>query len=84
MGDHRAHIKINLTMYGQTRSTDMSINWSPPIRGGCDERVSAWFSETAEELYQTVYSRQIAETARAREEADERTLYEHLKKKYEK
>lgn len=80
MGDHRAHIKIELEMYGQTRKYDSNCNWV--FNGSSLERVTNWLSDTVAELYETVWAVEINESIRRREERDEREQYERLKAKF--
>ena len=47
MGDHRADIKIKFSMYGETETADMWINWSADS-GECyevDQRVIDFFRD---------------------------------------
>ena len=50
MGDHRATIKIEFSMYGYTEKADMWINWSAPDYTGVDERVIEFFAESVEKF----------------------------------
>ena len=52
MGDHRASIKIEFSMYGETKKADMWINWSPYSSDcyGVDQRVMDFFSQSAAEM----------------------------------
>jgi hypothetical protein len=82
MGDHRAHIKIELSMYGRTKTADFSINW-PVGNGQCDERIAAWFARETEQMYYDYWCVDAAKWEREREERDERAAYERLKAKFE-
>lgn len=79
MGDHRARIKVELTIYGQTRTYDDNTGWY----SGRAEEVARWLENTVAELYETVYAVQIAEARRRQEEQNERDTYERLKAKFE-
>lgn len=82
MGDHRATIKIEFTMYGKTRNTEMSINWFPAGDHQIDQRVINWFY-TASSEFRGHWELEQFELRRKREEEQERELYERLKAKYE-
>ncbi|HKZ87354.1 MAG TPA: hypothetical protein VJ793_27325 [Anaerolineae bacterium] len=79
MGDHRAHIKVELSMYGQTRVYDANTGW----HDGQSEEVARWLEDTRRELYETVYAVMIREAEREREAREEREQYERLKAKFE-
>ena len=85
MGDHRASIKIEFSMYGETKKADMWINWSPD-ENGVDQRVLDFFVESYEAMaltyYEEVAKAQEAEN-RIRQEQHERKEYERLKVKFE-
>lgn len=85
MGDHRASIKIEFSMYGETKKADMWINWSPD-ENGVDRRVIEFFDEAAHAMSFTYYE-QVAKTQEAerriQEEQHERQEYERLKAKFE-
>lgn len=50
MGDNRASIKIELTMYGHTETVDMWINWWPSGDYCVDRRIPEWFEQAVEKL----------------------------------
>lgn len=89
MGDHRASIKIEFSMYGDTKKTDMWINWSPDSSDchGVDQRVLDFFSESAHAMRSKFWEQQLREEKRyAKLAAEESELkeYERLKAKYGK
>lgn len=51
MGDSRAYVEIEFSIYGKTYKTSMSINWSADDWSGVDHRVSDWFRDCYEEAY---------------------------------
>ena len=53
MGDHRASIKIEFSMYGETKKADMWINWSPDTSDVqyVDQRVLDFFREAYLAMY---------------------------------
>ena len=89
MGDHRASIKIEFSMYGETKKADMWINWSPDGTDyhGVDQRVLDFFYNSACEMREIFCERHERATRiqqeKAQEEA-ERKEYERLKAKFEK
>lgn len=88
MGDHRASIKIEFSMYGETKKADMWINWSPDTSESqyVDQRVLDFFREAYLQMYSKHWESQQREERRyarlAAEEA-ERKEYERLKSKFE-
>lgn len=85
MGDHRASIKIEFSMYGETKKADMWINWSPDDYHGVDQRVLDFFSEAYQQMNAKFWEvQERAERKRiAREtEEQERKEYERLKAKF--
>lgn len=88
MGDHRASIKIEFSMYGETKKADMWINWSD-ASSECsyvDQRVIDFFQESYQAMYDNYMeeSRREAQKRIAREaEERERKEYERLKAKFE-
>ena len=86
MGDHRASIKIEFSMYGETKKADMWINWSPDDYQGVDRRVIEFFEQAAHEMSFKYYEAQErAERRRQKEAAEEheRQEYERLRAKFE-
>ena len=86
MGDHRASIKIEFSMYGETKKADWWINWSPNSDyQGIDQRVLDFFVAAYEEM-SSVYYEEMAKAQEAemriREEQHERREYERLRKKF--
>ena len=89
MGDHRASIKAEFSMYGETKKCDMWINWSPDSSDyqGIDQRVLDFFHNAAHEMQARYYEEQAAYAACYRElqlEERERSEYARLKAKFEK
>lgn len=87
MGDRRASIKIEFTMYGETKKADMWINWSPSDYDGVDQRVLDFFSESARQMESKFWeARELAESKQRKkaEEEAERKEYERLKAKFQK
>lgn len=87
MGDHRASIKIEFSMYGETKEADMWINWSPDDYHGVDQRVIDFFEQSAQEMSAKCWERQYRAERRQKkkdEEEAERKEYERLKAKFEK
>lgn len=88
MGDHRASVKVEFSMYGKTKKCDMWINWSPDFSDyhGVDQRVLDFFSNAAEEMASDYWA-EIERAARKQqkkvEEENERKEYERLKTKFE-
>ena len=89
MGDHRASIKIEFSMYGETKKADMWINWSPDHSDchGVDQRVVDFFAQSANEMSANFWA-SVERDARRRqkqaEEEAERKEYERLRVKFEK
>jgi len=85
MGDHRASVKIEFSMYGETKKCDMWINWSPNDYG-VDERVIDFF-EAAHRAMSAGYYAEVAKAQEAedliRREQQERQEYERLKARFE-
>ena len=89
MGDHRASIKAEFSMYGETKKCDMWINWSPDSSDyqGIDQRVLDFFHNAAHEMKERYYEEQATYVARYRAlqlEEHERKEYERLKAKFKK
>lgn len=86
MGDRRASIKIEFSMHGETKTTDMWINWSPDDYHGVDQRVMDFFSQAAQEMESKFWEAQERAERRHRKKAEEeaeRKEYERLKVKFE-
>ena len=86
MGDHRASIKIEFSMYGETKKADMWINWSPSDYQGVDQRVIDFFEQSAQEMSAKYWEQQYRAERRQKkkdEEEAERKEYERLKSKFE-
>ena len=86
MGDHRASIKIEFSMYGETKEADMWINWSPDDYQGVDSRVTEFFEQAAHEMSFKYYEAQERANRRQQKKAEaeaERKEYERLKEKFE-
>lgn len=88
MGDHRASIKIEFSMYGETKKADMWINWSDYSSecGGVDQRVVDFFRNSAEEMYTKFMENEWAaerKRKKRQEEEEERNEFARLKAKYE-
>ena len=86
MGDHRASIKIEFSMYGETKKADMWINWSPDDYHGVDQRVVNFFSEAAQQMSEKFWEAQERAERRQRKKAEEeaeRKEYDRLKAKFE-
>lgn len=86
MGDHRASIKIEFSMYGETKKADMWINWSPDDYQGVDSRVIEFFEQAAHEMSFKHYEAQERANRRQQKKAEaeaERKEYERLKEKFE-
>ena len=86
MGDHRASIKIEFSMYGETKKADMWINWSPDDYQGVDSRVIEFFEQAAHEMSFKYYEAQERANRRQQKKAEaeaERKEYERLKEKFE-
>jgi hypothetical protein len=88
MTDHKASIKIEFTIYGETAKMDSWINWSPhdsqcfPI----DQRVIDFF-DTAYDKARRGYDERLHEAEREsldrEKEREERAELARLKAKYE-
>ena len=76
MGDHRADIKLEMTLHGKTYVTSMNISYWADEHGGCDYRVIDWFNE----CWKDAYARYTfeCEEARAVEELRDRERSERL------
>lgn len=88
MGDHRASIKIEFSMYGETKKADMWINWSGTSSecSDVDQRVIDFFRESWTAMYDKFMEAEWREVRKreAREaEERERKELERLKAKYE-
>lgn len=89
MGDRRASIKIEFSMYGETKKADMWINWSPDgsDHSGVDQRVLDFFYKSASEMeskFWESHAEAIQKQQKKAEEEAERKEYERLKSKFEK
>lgn len=83
MGDHRAHIKIEFSMYGLTQKWDASINWcrdNGPV-DGVDGRVTDWFHEAHAKMRGHWDSQQV-DHAEARLRDSELAELRRLQEKY--
>lgn len=81
MGDLRADIKIQMSMWGHKYKTEFWINYWDDGDGN-DARVKEWFND----CYQKSMSKYYAQMDKIRDEAreqDEKAYYERLKAKYE-
>lgn len=87
MGDHRATVKVEFSMYGETKKCNMWINWSPSSDyEGIDQRVLDFFTESYNQMYfkQLEYeSREARKSLERVAEQQERQEYERLKAKFE-
>ena len=86
MGDRRASIKIEFSMYGETKKTDMWINWSPDDYDGVDQRVLDFFSESARQMESKFWEAREQAESKQRKQAEaeaERKEYERLRAKFE-
>ena len=88
MGDHRASIKIEFSMYGETEKADMWINWSDSSSecSDVDQRVIDFFREAHAAMYakymEAEWRYQIERVAKEVEER-ERKEFQRLKAKFE-
>lgn len=86
MGDRRASIKIEFSMYGETKKADMWINWSPSDYDGVDQRVLDFFSESSRQMESKFWEAQEKAESKQRKKAEaeaERKEYERLRAKFE-
>lgn len=86
MGDRRASIKIEFSMYGETKKADMWINWSPSDYDGVDQRVLDFFSESARQMESKFWEAREQAERKQRKKAEaeaERKEYERLRAKFE-
>ena len=81
MGDHRADIKIALTLGGKTYRMDSWINYWPDEDGGPDRRVTEFFQKSWED-YLDQYHDMVAEAEQRDTEKREREELVRLKEKY--
>ena len=84
MGDHRASVKIEFSMYGETKKADMWINWSPD-GSECqdiDQRVIDFFQTAYRQMYAKYWDDYEDALEKERQQA-ERKEYERLKTKFE-
>ena len=88
MGDHRASIKGEFSMYGETRKIDMWINWSPDSDyQGVDQRVLDFFRDAAWQMrarYESQFLEAMLKEQAAELEKKERSEYERLRAKFDK
>lgn len=88
MGDHRASIKVEFSMYGETKKADMWVNWSDSSSecSDVDQRVIDFFRSAHAAMYSKFMEAEWLEerkrAARADEERERKEL-ERLKAKYE-
>lgn len=84
MGDSRAQIKIEFSIYGETYKADMSINYFPND-GSIDDRVRDFFDvsyrKARSKFDELIYECEAESRAKA-EEAAERAELVRLKQKY--
>ena len=82
MGDHRADIKLEMTLHGKTYTAQMNINYWE--HNGCDDRIIDWFSECWDDAHARYTSQcaeaHAAEKAREQERCDRLELARLLKK----
>lgn len=87
MGDSRASIKIEFSIYGETYKADMNINWTPYCDGeGVDSRVIEFFEKSYERarLNWNMKNFEAEREQREREvEENEKREYELLRAKFE-
>lgn len=85
MGDHRARVKVEITLHGKDYTHEWSwINWD--IHAGIDRRVVEWFEEcSADALHRFTEEQFEAERETRERETEERERAElaRLKAKYE-
>ena len=84
MGDHRANIKIEFSMYGHTRKADMWINWFPSP--DVDQRIIDFFRDAYLEVcdeYDAICLKEEAKRQELAQEIAERAEYERLRAKFE-
>ena len=87
MGDFRASIKIDASIFGCADKIDMWINYEGKGEvNGVDDRIVMFFRDLYERAY-AEYQNELYEAERAeresREELSERQLLKMLKEKYE-
>lgn len=85
MGDHRATIKLEMTIHGKTYRQDMWINYFPDldgIDGRIVEQFRAWW-EDAKARYDAAEFDRTASLREAEDERRERAELARLKAKYE-
>ena len=85
MGDLRADIKIQMSLWGHKYKQEFWINYWDDGDGN-DERVKKWFRECYQDAYgkyQEEMQEIYAERHKADEEKAERSELERLKAKYE-
>lgn len=88
MGDQRASIKIEFSMYGETKLADMWINWSPDSSEAqyIDQRVLDFFRQSYLDMYAKHWeSSQVYWEEQKKKDAEEaeRKEYERLKMKFD-
>lgn len=85
MGDHRATIKLEMTLHGKTYAHEMWINyWEDG--DGVDHRVTDWFAECwrdAKARYDAAEAERYQREHAADIAASEKKELERLKAKYE-
>ena len=85
MGDHRAEVKVEMTLHGKTYTHHWGwINWD--IHGGIDRRVTEWFEECSRDALARFHDEMWKAEADEREaatEAKDRAEFERLKAKYD-
>jgi len=85
MGDHRAEVKLEMTLHGKTYKHKFDwINWD--IYGGCDRRVIECFEDWSRDALSR-FNNEMAEAEEAanaeENERKERAELERLKAKYD-
>lgn len=86
MGDSRARVKIEFSIYGETYNADMSINYFP-TDGLIDDRVTNFFDASyrdAKGKFDEAAYKSEEGARNQRREAEEREELDRLKRKYEK
>lgn len=84
MGDSRATVKIEFSIYGKNYKNEWWINWSSEDCG-CDERIATWFENCRSEAYDDLQERNYEADREERErrvEATERAELARLEAKY--
>lgn len=81
MGDHRARIKVEFSMYGRTEEWSASINWTPETgeADGVDRRVTDWYRKAALRMREQHETQSLLERERNRRAREREAELEHLK-----